>query len=109
MSHHPAPHHMPMGPSGPYSNPGAMMAAMAALPIVQLPPTNNPRFFFDMAMDGKRLGRAIIEVQAALSPKMAQNFHMLVTSEKGFGYRGCQFFQVWLNPVASAKRELQSI
>ena len=47
-----------------------------------------------MAMDGKRLGRAIIEVQASLAPKMAQNFHLLVTSEKGFGYRGCQFFQV---------------
>ena len=50
-----------------------------------------------MAMDGKRLGRAIIEVQASLAPKMAQNFHLLVTSEKGFGYRGCQFFQAWRN------------
>jgi len=86
-----------------YSNPqqqamAAAAAAMAAhLPIVQLPPSNNPRFFFDMAMDGKRLGRAIIEVQASLAPKMAQNFHLLVTSEKGFGYRGCQFFQAWRN------------
>ena len=67
------------------------------MPIIQLPPSNNPRFFFDIAMDGKRLGRAIIEVQATLAPKMAQNFHMLVTSEKGFGYRGCQFFQAWRN------------
>lgn len=76
----------------------AMMAAMAShMPLVQLPPSNNPRFFFDIAMDGKRLGRAIIEVQATLAPKMAQNFHMLVTSEKGFGYRGCQFFQAWRN------------
>ena len=87
-----------MGPQGPYSNPQmAAMAAMAHMPMVQLPPSNNPRFFFDIATDGKRLGRAIIEVQAALSPRMAQNFHMLVTSEKGFGYRGCQFFQAWRN------------
>jgi peptidyl-prolyl isomerase F (cyclophilin D) len=65
--------------------------------IVQLPPTNNPRFFFDIAMDGKRLGRAIIEVQASLAPKMAQNFHLLASHEKGFGYRGCHFFQAWRN------------
>jgi len=90
--------------AAPYSNhPMAPMAmAMAAqqqqqMPMIQLPPSNNPRFFFDIAMDGKRLGRAIIEVQATLAPKMAQNFHMLVTSEKGFGYRGCQFFQAWRN------------
>ena len=99
------------GMAPPYSNhPMAMaMAAQQAaqqqqqqqqqqtMPMIQLPPSNNPRFFFDIAMDGKRLGRAIIEVQATLAPKMAQNFHMLVTSEKGFGYRGCQFFQAWRN------------
>ena len=67
------------------------------MPIVPLPPTNNPRFFFDIAMDGKRLGRAIIEVHASVAPKMAQNFHMLATHEKSFGYRGCHFFQAWRN------------
>jgi len=93
------------GGGGPYPNQHAMaqqMAAMAAaaqMPaaIIQLPPTNNPRFFFDIAMDGKRLGRAIIEVQASLAPKMAQNFHLLASHEKGFGYRGCHFFQAWRN------------
>ncbi len=93
-----------MGHHGHFSaNPATMAAAAAAaamaqqLPMVQLPPTNNPRFFFDIAMDGKRLGRAIIEVQASLAPKMAENFHLLATAEKGFGYRGCQFFQAWRN------------
>ena len=93
------------GMHAPYSNHPMAAMAMAAqaaqqqqnMPMIQLPPSNNPRFYFDIAMDGKRLGRAIIEVQASLAPKMAQNFHLLVTSEKGFGYRGCQFFQAWRN------------
>ena len=45
-------------------------------------------------MEGKRLGRVVIEVQPTVAPKMAQNFGMLVIGEKGFGYKGCQFFQV---------------
>ena len=90
------------GGGGPYPNHAmahhmAAMAAQMPAAILQLPPTNNPRFFFDIAMDGKRLGRAIIEVQASLAPKMAQNFHLLTSHEKGFGYRGCHFFQAWRN------------
>ena len=62
--------------------------------FLQLPPSSNPRYFFDLAMEGKRLGRVVIEVQPTVAPKMAQNFGMLVIGEKGFGYKGCQFFQV---------------
>ena len=62
-----------------------------------LPPTSNPRFYFDLSMEGKRLGRVIIEVQPSIAPKMAQNFSQLVTGERGFGYKGCQFFQAWRN------------
>ena len=40
------------------------------------------------------MGRVIIEVEANVAPKMAANFHSLVTGEKGYGYRACQFFQV---------------
>jgi hypothetical protein len=82
--------------------PAAMVAvdngtASATMPLLQLPPSNNPRYFFDIVMEGKRLGRVVIEVQPAVAPKMAQNFGMLVTGEKGFGYKGCQFFQAWKN------------
>ena len=65
-----------------------------ATPILSLPPSTNPRYFFDIVMDGRRLGRVVIEVEASVAPKMASNFHMLVTGERGYGYRGCQFFQV---------------
>ena len=62
-----------------------------------LPPTTNPRFYFDISMEGKRLGRVIIEVQPSIAPKMSQNFNQLVTGERGFGYKGCHFFQAWRN------------
>eukprot|EP00096_Caligus_rogercresseyi_P015908 TRINITY_DN83_c0_g5_i2.p1 TRINITY_DN83_c0_g5~~TRINITY_DN83_c0_g5_i2.p1 ORF type:complete len:776 (+),score=258.64 TRINITY_DN83_c0_g5_i2:278-2605(+) len=62
-----------------------------------LPPSLNPRFFLDIVMEGKKLGRVIIEVEPLLAPKMSQNFQLLVTGEKGFGYRGCHFFQAWKN------------
>ena len=63
-------------------------------PIISLPPTNNPRYYFDIVMEGRRMGRVIIEVEASVAPKMAANFHALATAERGYGYRGCQFFQV---------------
>ena len=62
-----------------------------------LPPTSNPRYYFDISMEGKRLGRVIIEVQSSIAPKMSQNFSQLVTGERGFGYKGCHFFQAWRN------------
>ena len=65
--------------------------------ILSLPPTSNPRYYFDISMEGKRLGRVIIEVQPSIAPKMSQNFSQLVTAEKGFGYKGCSFFQAWRN------------
>ena len=61
----------------------------------QLLVSSNPRYFFDIAMEGKRIGQTIIEVQPSVAPKMAKNFGLLVTAEKGVGYKGCQFFQVW--------------
>ena len=39
----------------------------------------------------------LLQVQSAVAPRMAMNFSMLVTGEKGFGYKGCQFFQAWRN------------
>ena len=79
------------------SSSSAAASASGAMPLIPLPPSSNPRYFFDIAMEGKRLGRVIIEVQPAVAPKMSQNFGMLVTGERGFGYKGCQFFQAWKN------------
>ncbi|CAB4054571.1 unnamed protein product [Lepeophtheirus salmonis] len=70
---------------------------MLPSPHTSLPASMNPRFYLDIVMEGKKLGRVIIEVEPIVAPKMSQNFQMLITGDKGFGYRGCQFFQAWKN------------
>jgi len=98
MAPQPPPPHLQYNHQMAQAQAQVMMQAAAAGHIPPaLPNTNNPRFFFDISMEGKRLGRVIIEVQSAVAPKMALNFSMLVTGEKGFGYKGCQFFQAWRN------------
>lgn len=82
-------------PSG--SNSSDPLANPAVMSILSLPSSNNPRYYFEISMEGKKLGRAIIEVEPAMAPKMAQNFGYLVTGERGYGYKGCQFFQAWKN------------
>ena len=79
-------------------NAGHLQHQQQASPMMlSLPPTSNPRYYFDLSMEGKRLGRVIVEVQPSIAPKMSQNFAQLVTAEKGFGYKGCHFFQAWRN------------
>ena len=88
---------MQVGGGGVINHP-QQQASTTPHPIMHsLPPTNNSRFYFDISMEGKRLGRVIIEVQPSMAPKMSLNFHQLVTGEKGFGYKGCHFFQAWRN------------
>ncbi|XP_029915423.1 peptidyl-prolyl cis-trans isomerase A [Myripristis murdjan] len=53
-----------------------------------------PRVFFDLAADGKSLGRVIMELDADVVPKTAENFRALCTGEKGFGYKNSTFHRV---------------
>jgi len=56
--------------------------------------SKSPHYFFDVALGDKFLGRMVIATNPVLAPKMALNFHCLVTGERGYGYKGCHFFQV---------------
>ncbi|KAF7725973.1 hypothetical protein EC973_009119 [Apophysomyces ossiformis] len=62
----------------------------------------NPRVFFDIDVDGNRVGRVIMELFADEVPQTAENFRALCTGEKGLGkvsnmplhYRGSIFHRV---------------
>jgi peptidylprolyl isomerase len=48
----------------------------------------NPRVFFDVAANGRPLGRITMELYADTVPRTAENFRALCTGEKGMGKSG---------------------
>uniref|UniRef100_A0A7N0VBD0 peptidylprolyl isomerase n=1 Tax=Kalanchoe fedtschenkoi TaxID=63787 RepID=A0A7N0VBD0_KALFE len=70
-------------------------------PNIQDQKGNNPKVFLDIAINGRRAGRVVIELHADTTPLTAENFRVLCTGEKGIGqsgkplhYKGSMFYRV---------------
>lgn len=71
-------------------------------PVAKPGNPDNPRVFFDVDIDGERVGRIVFEIFADVVPKTAENFRVLCTGEKGIGtstgkplhYKGCPFHRI---------------
>ena len=68
--------------------------ACAATPLYAQDNEKLPKCFLDVTVDGKELGRIVIELRSDVVPKTAENFRALCTGEKGFGYKGSAFHRV---------------
>ncbi|KAH0791908.1 peptidylprolyl isomerase [Histomonas meleagridis] len=61
----------------------------------------NPKVYFEISVNGKDVGKVIMELRADVVPKTAENFRCLCTGEKGIGncgkwlcYKGCKIHRI---------------
>jgi len=50
--------------------------------------------YFDIAIDKRPAGRIVFDLHSDQVPKTAENFRVLCTGDKGFGFKGCKFHRI---------------
>ena len=61
---------------------------------IEVNPIINPTVFFDISIGGEKAGRIEFNLKFNVVPLTAENFRVLCTGEKGFGYKGCAIHSV---------------
>ncbi|KAJ9076865.1 hypothetical protein DSO57_1022184 [Entomophthora muscae] len=56
--------------------------------------SGNPKVFFDILIGGESVGRITMVLRADVVPKTAENFRVLCTHEKGYGFRKSTFHRI---------------
>ncbi len=62
------------------------------------------RVFFDISFGGKNRSRIVVGLYGEVVPKTVENFKLLATGAKGYGYNGTEFFRVVPGLQASIAR-----
>ncbi|KAI8813036.1 mitochondrial peptidyl-prolyl cis-trans isomerase F [Cladochytrium replicatum] len=72
----------------------ALLAAAAPLRSYATKPADKPQVFFHVSINGGEPKEIVMQLDADVVPKTAENFRALCTGEKGFGYKNSVFHRV---------------
>lgn len=70
---------------------------------------SNPRVFLEIAADDELLGTITIELFAHIVPKTAENFRVLCTGDRGFGFKNSIFHKVIPDFKCQVRIQIQQV